>query len=218
MKWLSAILVSSILVSLSALGGETPDVVAIMVQKAPKIDGKLSDEAWLDVAKNHRGVMSGWRRFGGDGGLVPQQRIAYVCYDAQALYIGMQAFTPDIYKLKSDANGNPFLGDCLEVHFKIPEGEYYQFGTDILGQLAIGKAPKGVTLDGIVAASDFGDNCWIAEISIPWSTLKLVPKPGLRLGFTLAANNAYQGNGVWSAVYWGNAYSAQSGNTVLELR
>ncbi len=193
---------------------ERPAVSAYRVDEAPKVDGGLDEPTWVDVARRHRGVMAGWRS---GKSLAGQQRIAYVCHDKKNLYIGMQAFTPDIYKLEA-GKGSPFVGDCLEIHLRHPDGKrYWQFGVDVEANVGNGRSEPGTDVNLIKAATDFGDNYWTLEVASPWAMLDITPKPGLQFGFTLSANRAYQGNGRWMNMQWGAAHWVKQGKTVLEL-
>ena len=195
---------------------KSADLSAIAVKTAPKIDGLINDAAWDAVADSHQGVLAGWRTL--EGKLVPQQRIGYVCYDTDYLYVGMQAFTPDIYKLKAGANGSPFTGDCLEIHLKVLDGAYYQWGIDIEGTLGNGVIPAGTDSSLIKRASEFGDNFWSTEVAIPWKLLGITVKPGFRIAFNLAANVSYQGNEKTETISWGKSYMVRNAETVLELQ
>jgi hypothetical protein len=191
-----------------------PDACAPHIATPPKLDGTLKDPVWKTLATTHVGALGAWHDLGGN--LISQQRLAFVCWDDQNFYIGMQAFTPDIYALASA--DNPFLADCLEVHFKLPSGDYYQFAIDIDGNIGLGVAPPGTEISSLRGATEFGDDDWTAELAIPWKILGVTPHPGLRFGFNLAANRAYQGNNAWAAITWGKSFFVKHYETVLELQ
>ena len=128
----------------------------------------------------------------------------------------MQAFTPDIFALISA--DNPFSADNLEVHFKLPDGTYYQFAIDIDGNLGLGMAPVGTDVAALRGATEFGDDCWTAELAIPWKVMGVTPQAGMKFGFNLAANRAYQGNQAWASITWGKPFFVKNYETVLELR
>jgi hypothetical protein len=196
-----------------------PDVVAIGVQTAPKIDGVLDDAAWTEVAKDKRGVLDNWHPWDFSKALdkpLAQPRTAYVCYDQDRLYVGMKASVSDIYKLKAGANA--FAGDCLEIHLKTPEGTYFQLGIDFEGTLTLGEVPAGADLKLLRGNSELGSNSWSTEVAIPWQFLGITPKPGLRFGFNLAANYADQGLDTWTPITWGKSFFVRHNETLLELQ
>ncbi len=174
---------------------------AIRLDEPPKIDGLLNDPQWLAVARDKGAVLAGWLGLGAKG-LPTQQRVGYVAWDANCLYVAMQAFAPDIFKLKAGRLGTPFVGDCLEIHIVRDDGTWFQFGIDCEGNLGTGKVPEGVNASKIVAASEFGMNFWATELAIPWSLLGIQGRPGSTVAFNLAANMAMQDENHWQAMSW----------------
>src|SRR5665647_457841 len=65
-----------------------PSINAILVSKAPVIDGRLNDEAWTTAAKIDQLV----QREPDSGQPVSEKTIFYVCYDANFLYVGVKCF------------------------------------------------------------------------------------------------------------------------------
>lgn len=196
-----------------ASGEVVSDVCAPYVDTPPKIDGVLKgDQAWTRVAVDHRGVMAGWTHH--KAALPDQQRIGYVCWDKDHLYIAMQAFTPDIFKLAASPGGSVFTGDCLEIHLVNPDGAYFHIGADIEGKLEgfrrTEKHPLRLDLTAVEAMTEFGDNYWSLEMAIPWELIEVSPRGGLQLGFTLSANRAYQGKGISSTIQWGESFGVRN--------
>jgi hypothetical protein len=210
------ILILAGIIGCSLLSAENnlPDIVAIKIAEPPQIDGILNDTAWSQVARYHRGVLSGWHKLNRKKELATQQRVGYVAYDDDALYIGMQAFTPDVFAL--DIGNNPFVGDCLEIHLKTPTDEYFQFGIDADGNFAMPK--DAADSSSIKRASDIGANYWSTELAIPWKFLKISPKDGVKFALNLAANKAYQGENESATITWGESFGVSSGRPVCELK
>src|SRR5690606_5438990 len=128
-------------------------------------DGELDDALWLAASSQPGATLTGWKHLASGkhpARLAAQQRITYLAWDEGALYIGMQAYVADLAHLRSDQGGNPFLGDCLEVHLHVPGGEYFQFGVDFEGRAAPGTVPPGTDLEAVRAETAIGDNFWTA--------------------------------------------------------
>lgn len=200
------------------------DAVAYRVDSPPVIDGKLDDEAWMQVAGLPGAVLGGWRTMASGqipAKIAPQQRLVYLGWDSAALYIGLQAYVADPGDLRVDGNGNVFLGDCLEVHLKIPGGEYFQFGVDFEGNFAPGPIPQGVDATLVKTQTELEDNYWTAEMAIPWEVLGVTPEAGARFGVAFSANHATQGDeppDSLTRIHWGRAFSAKQFENILELR
>jgi len=210
-------------------------VEAVFVNVPPTLDGKLGSPAWRLVAKSHKGIMAGWTTLG--GGLAAANRIAYVCYDRDSLYIAVQCFTPDLYGLAEGSEASPWSGDDVEVHINAPSG-YYQWGVDIDNHVAVGRCRK--TAPAFVAAANadleaheastpdpcdlairtataYGSGQWDAEIAIPWKAVGLAAKPGTQIGFNLTAGHAYQGKDGSPPLTWGPSYWVENNESELVL-
>ena len=198
---------------------KVPVVEAMKIDNEPVIDGKLQEPLWTQIALAQKGVMTGWRLYGSavkQPTLAPQNRIAYVCYDDKCLYIGMQAYMVDVMELSTDKNASVFTNDCLEVHIKLPNGQYYQLGIDALGRIGGGQITGFGDILAIHGAASIGDNFWTAELAIPWNFLGIVPQKGLEIGFNLAANVSNQGTKAtarqqitWAPCYWVKNYESK---------
>ena len=210
-------------------------VEAVFVNAPPTLDGKLDSPAWRQVARSHKGIMAGWTTLG--GGLALANRIAYVCYDRESLYIAVQCFTPDLYGLAAGTEASPWSGDDVEVHINAPSG-YYQWGVDIENHVAVGRCRK--TAPAFVAAANadleahepttpdprglairtataYGRGQWDVEIAIAWKAIDLVAKPGAQMGFNLAASHAYQGKDGSPPLTWGPSYWVENNESELVL-
>jgi hypothetical protein len=199
-----------------------PEASAPRLAKPPEIDGELDDPAWLEVSNHPGAVLSGWKiPASGDQPerLAPQQRIVYIAYDDDALYIALQAFVADLEQLYADGGGNPFLGDCLEVHLNVPNGSYFQCGIDFKGNVALGTAQPGTDVQSLRGETALGDNFWTAELAIPWKLLGMKPEKGARLGLALSANRAAQDGPPDSLtrLHWGRSFHARKTTANLKL-
>jgi hypothetical protein len=193
-----------------------PAATAIRLSVPPTIDGLLDDPVWLAVAADHRGVLAGWRTGEKATGetLAAQQRIAYVAWDATALYIACHAYTSDVGKIKV---AGPFQGDGLEVWLHPAVDRHFQFALAADGVVSAGVVPTGTQASALTGAAAFTENGWACELAIPWTVLGLTPIPGLDLPFTLSANVAHQGDDRFSVLRWGTTYDGKDGNTRLRL-
>jgi len=194
-----------------------PQAVALWLDQAPEIDGVLDDAAWIKVAGHKPSVLSGWLSKRRADALPMQQRIAYVAYDAEHLYIAMQAFTTDIFELRSGSGDVAFLGDVLEVHIQAEGRPYQQFGVDIDNNLSRGDVPSDFREEDIRSQTDLRDNYWTIEIAVPWGVLGVEPGAGLDLGFNLTANLAHMGGTHWDTIMWQAPYNVREREVLMRL-
>jgi len=181
-----------------------PDIEIIKISKAPIIDGQLSDIAWREIAEYRKGVLSGFRfypkRFSTK--IPEQQRIVYLGYDKTNLYIAMQAYTPDVFMLRS--NKNLFANDCVEIHVKTTTGTLYQIGLDINNANILNciNASDKHPQKSIKSAVGFGLNFWVAELAIKWSDLGISPTSNAIFYMNVMANQSYQGGREFVSLTW----------------
>lgn len=177
--------------------GTVPEIEIIKLTEKPVIDGELDDNAWVEVAKSFNGVLTGWKNQYGTA-LAKNQRIIYLGYDDEALYIGMIAYVDDVGSLRY--SNWVFYDDSLEVHIENTMGEYFQMGISCGGQWDIGRLDKIFFFDG---ASKIGANYWSTEVAIPWEQIRVRPTPGTEVGFNFAGNDYKD-----SWVTWGPTYGS----------
>lgn len=170
------------------------------IEQKPVIDGKLDDATWVEVARSSKGVFSGWKDAGGTR-LIENQRISFVAYDKEGLYIGTKVFVENTGKLKPDPGGKNFFwyDDSLEVHLVNEMGEYFQIAVNCRGICGLG---PDLRLIHFKAASHLAKNCWSAEFAIPWRELDIEPVRGTEIRFNLAGHDYLD-----SWVSWGNVSS-----------
>ncbi len=179
--------------------GELPVVNIPKAEEKPVIDGRLTDAAWLDVVRSTGGVFAGWKdRFGSR--LINNQRIAFVCYDDDALYIGVKAYVENAGSLipSVENKGFSWQDDTVEVHMENTDGEYFQVAVNCRGVL--GRWPEFQSVR-FKSASRVGGNFWSAEFEIPWTEVDMQPKKGERIRFNLAGHDYLDKWTTWGPVY-----------------
>ena len=175
--------------------GIVPEIEMIKVNEKPVIDGELNDKAWVEVARSFKGVLTGWKNQTGTS-LIRNQRIVYLCYDDEALYIGMTCYVDDIERLRY--GNDVWHDDELEVHLENEDGEYFQMGIDCSGAWDIGMLDKIFRFE---SASKIGGNFWSTEIAIPWKEVRVAPTSGTEIGFNVAGNDYLDGWVTWGPTY-----------------
>lgn len=182
--------------------GKTLEVKAVKVSRAPTIDGKLNDAAWLEAALAGS-VLSGFVTHTGDA-IVEHQSVVYVAWDAQNLYIASKNHRSDMNKLvvinKSDGNiafgsedDNEFYFDGSHRH-----SSHLQFAWNPAGARW---ASNNDTSSWTVATSS-DQTAWYAEAAIPWSTLGVRAMEDALFGFNM--NGYVAASGQWMA--WAPTY------------
>jgi len=200
-----------------------PTVTAGRLSQPLVIDGVLDEPAYPAIGLDRGGVVTGWRLLKASSPtLAEQNRIAYVSYDDQHLYIGMQAYVVDIIEISASENVSPFRNDSVEVHLNLPgspERRYFQIGVDALGNVAAGQIEGFADINAIFAESRMYDNFWTVEIALPWNFLGVNPEEGLSMGFNLAANVSHQGTASTARqpITWSPSFTVRNDESLLIL-
>lgn len=124
--------------------------------------------------------------------MIKNQRIAYLGYDDQNLYVAMTAFVEDRLNLVKQS----WDSDSLEIHLQV-DSTHYQLGLHYDGDKMNGTS---VYLHS-EAKTHVTDTDWSVEAAIPWAELGVKPSPGLKLRFNLAG---WDYKDKW--VTWGPSY------------
>lgn len=175
--------------------GEVPEIVAAKLYHVPNIDGSLDDEAWVEIARSFKGVITGWKTLDGKR-LIENQRVVYIGYDDDALYLGMISYVGDVESLIRGTG--VWQDDAFEIHLENTKGEYFQYGISCSGDWANGTPEKEFSF---VSSARIGKDHWSAEVKIPWKEINVQPSPGLELGFNIAGHDYLNG---W--ITWGPSY------------
>ena len=171
------------------------ELVIPKARTAPKIDGKLNDAAWLQASIKGSKVVIDVDNTG--SWIVEYQRVAYLTYDDEALYIAFVIFAPDVNKLET-SQSNWWQNDEVEI-FLDPnqKGIHTQFGVTASGYK---------NLDTFEAAIDKSGIRWVVETAIPWSAVNATaPKVGDKWGLNLTGHQIAAGE---SWVAWNTTYGA----------
>jgi hypothetical protein len=169
-----------------------PDRVlrAVPATAPPTIDGKLDDATWQTAAE-----LTDFTRYRA-GGLARDQTEARVCYDNQALYLGVRLNSSAMDKLKVEETARDaavYQDDCVEV-FVDPEHSHRRWkqfvansiGTQFDGDMPGGEPGRGIAWNGTWTVKTSKDaKGWTAELRIPFADLGGAPKPGAVHGFNV---------------------------------
>ena len=172
--------------------GERLAVHAVRLEKAPKIDGTLDDPAWAMVPKIDRFTQQEPRI----GEPASERTEVAVAYDSRHLYIGVHAYDSEpstIVATEKRRDSDRLLDEdnfqiVLDTFNDLRSG--YVFVTTPLGaklEEQISDEGEGGgrgansnvnrNWDGVwEAAAHLTDDGWTAEIAIPTTTLRFIPK------------------------------------------
>lgn len=193
-----AILVfKTLLVSTVIASGTIPEVSITKLQVKPIIDGKIDDDAWVEVARSFKGVLSGWKNQSGSV-LAQNQRIVYLGYDDEALYIAMTCYVDNIESLI--VGDSVWDDDHFEVHLVNTNDEYFQLGVTSSGRWALGRLNK---LFRFQSAVHIGNNYWSVEVKIPWREVRVIPEVDTKIRFNVAARDYLDNWVTWGPTYGG---------------
>ena len=166
-------------------GDRSVSIRALRVEKGPKLDGRLDDEAWQDAP-----VFSGFRMAVPRSGDEPSERTELrVVYDGSVLYVGV--LCRDGEPRNISANSMAHDGDDIEEAgedavrlildpFQDRRNAYF-FSVNPRGARSEGLATgehSSLDWDGLWdARSAIGPDGWATEIAIPFKSISF--KPGL---------------------------------------
>lgn len=194
---LFVILISSMSVFAAGQKGEVREVTALKVAKPPKIDGRLDEATWRGTAL-HGSVLSGFLRCD-CAKLAKYQPVAYLAYDDENLYLGVQSHVPDTSKLKAEGTNEEFnwRDDLVQIFLEPKLNGHFQY------KVFNSKAVKDDS--AMTAATSLEPTRWTLEAAIPWKIVKFTPKVGATLGFNLVC---YQtpSDGEWLS--WAPVYGS----------
>jgi Domain of unknown function (DUF5916) len=192
-----------VMMSIFALSAPAPasaqgaEVKAVRVQKAPKIDGFLSDPEWQSAPP-----FTGFRQFEPEANAEPTERTELrVLYDESNLYIGVMCFDREPRRIAANTMAHDSAGGSQGGMYGYHHGGQsssddlirvlidpfqdkrtaYVFYVNPLGARSEGLVYGGepsLNWDGIwEAKARILDNGWSAELRIPFKTISF--KPGL---------------------------------------
>jgi hypothetical protein len=185
-------------------------------EKPPRIDGKLDDVAWV-TASARRGKAVVDLNENADT-LAATPRIAYLGYDADAIYVAFVIPTARKLTANEKDGGEVWTDDAVEV-FCQPKGggPYAHIGVNVAGAKTIdikdGDAPQWKT-DQVRAAAAKTDTATIIEIAIPFTAVGPAPKSGSAWKMNLAGHEAESGAWLSAAPTAGSFHDAA---TFLDL-
>jgi hypothetical protein len=207
---LGLVVLLSLVVSAVA-GAANPDLKVVIpkASKAPVIDGKLNDGAWLNASIKGAKVVIDVD----NNGVVLSQypRIAYLTYDDKALYVAFAIFAPDAMKLETSFPAFSH-NDEIEVFLQpFKTGSHLQYGVTASG------ATGGTGTGAEVVVSRDGIR-WVVEMAIPWtSTGGKAPKAGDEWGLNLCGRQVAYGDQwlAWNCTFGGFHNPAAFGTAIF---
>lgn len=161
--------------------------------EAPKIDGKLDDEAWTAAYATGTFVPElDWTP------VLKAATKARMCYDDKAIYVGVECDVPPVKGVAPTTAPAPnvFSGDYVVVLVAAPEGEFpvCRFGVNSSGKVG---AERVISLDDEKWDDDYKpawkgaaqtqEGKWTAELAIPWEAIGVKsPQAGSKLRINIA--------------------------------
>jgi hypothetical protein len=182
-----------------AQGGDTllykrPDEIRVRVQRAsvrPVLDGRLDDAAWRDAVPLDRFMQYDPV----DGVLPPQPSVGHVTYDDEFLYVAFRAYEADAENIRATMHPRERGGE-LDDKVAVALDTY----NDNRRAYVFRVSPAGLQFDGVktegqptddtpdlvwYSAARIDEEGWVAELAIPFASLRLPPRPSLEFGFDI---------------------------------
>ncbi|MBT4819175.1 MAG: hypothetical protein HN742_07585 [Lentisphaerae bacterium] len=149
----------------------TPAVVTIpKLKRPPEIDGTVGETEWQSAAAvtglvNVQTMMA-----------MSEQTVFFLGYDAQRLYIGIQAFRRNAQLIDSACHvrdGAVYLDDAIEIYLRPGgQGPHYQFIGNSFGTIYDGFNGKNEWNGNWEFKTHHSDRFWSGEIAIEWAELR----------------------------------------------
>lgn len=156
------------------------------VSQAPIIDGRLDDPAWQQAP-----LVSGFVVYGKGEVLATVQTGVRVVYDQRALVFGVRCEEPSMDRLVPVNHARDehaiFSSEAVEI-FVDPahsHSRYHQFAVNAAGSLYDSLRTDSIWNSEATAAAFLGPDFWSLELSIPWQSLQVEPRPGAVVGFNV---------------------------------
>ncbi len=169
-----------------------PDEIRVPIYRAkapPVLDGRLDDAVWKEAPRFDRFV----QYEPVDGVLPPQQSVGHVAYDDAFLYVAFRAWEPDRDNIRATMHPRERGGE-LDDKVAVAVDTY----NDNRRAYVFRVSPAGLQFDGVktegqqtddtpdlvwYSAARIDDEGWVAELAIPFASLRLPPKEVLEFGF-----------------------------------
>jgi hypothetical protein len=183
----------------SGVAGKIPDssplIYATRTEIPPTLDGILNETVWISAAR----IDSFIQREPADGQPGSEITIVYLCYDDENLYFAFDcrdSQAPDIIATEMRRDESLLNNDCIEIYLDTYHDHRtaFYFSTNPLGakrdgivMTELNTMAQNWDWNGVwhVATSEH-ENGWIAEIAIPFKTLRFRSETEMYWGLNLA--------------------------------
>lgn len=194
-------------------------------RKPPVIDGRLDDDAWKDAVP-----MTGFVQYEPvDSVLPPQQSVGYVSYDSDHLYVAFRAFEPDHGDIRATVHPRERGGEVDDkVAFAIDtfndDRRIYVFRVSPIGIQFDGVKTEGSNTDDTHdfiwrSAGRIDGDGWVAEMSIPFASIKLPAGDSLDFGVDFVRYHGKAGvRSSWAPRRRGSPCDICQGGTLVGLK
>jgi hexosaminidase len=189
---------------------DVPIAVPTYAGQAPRLDGKVSESAWVGACKISDFLVRG------SGELASQRTEVRICYDRSTLYLAFECFESKTDQLvaKQSVDGDPVWNDDSVEIFISPNsvadvGNCHQFAVSVTGAKTHVQPGWERRSENWRAAVSTMKDRWIAEIAIPFDTLRPLGRNESCWRVNLCRNDNHYGEmASWSFVpRWYATYS-----------
>ncbi|SEB82915.1 Carbohydrate family 9 binding domain-like [Tenacibaculum sp. MAR_2009_124] len=165
------------------LNADRKKISAIRVSKAPKIDGKIDDDAWNKAEKASDFIM--WRPDNGKPEPNTHKTKVKLVYDDKAIYVSAEMEAPDPSKIPAEFTNRDNIGNAdfflMTINPNDDGQNPFQFIVTSSGVQADAKVSNGNEDFNWSAVWDssvrFTENAWIVEMKIPYRALRFANEP-----------------------------------------
>ncbi|MGQ9732417.1 MAG: glycoside hydrolase domain-containing protein [Candidatus Zipacnadales bacterium] len=161
------------------VAADLPRLVATPIKDPPRIDGRLTEPVWSSAFNAQPFLLLGSAK------PPTQPTVAYVLYDAEALYFGFECIEDRreaIVTVIQERDGPVYLDDCVEVFIAAgPDPKHYRhFVVNAAGVLRDEQGQDASWNSSVCAAARRTPDGWSAELLVPLSALDIPPNAGTK--------------------------------------
>lgn len=153
------------------------ELIAVKVQEPAKIDGHLSDAAWINAPQGTDFVD---RNMGGE--IAEDQSVIMMVYSDKAIYVGWYLFDEEPDQIVANVDEHqirPWNEDWISFTFDPFHTHLFNdrtfFITNPNGIKFVSHPPPGVPMNEVAdlwnIAANIVDDGWVVEMEIPWEML-----------------------------------------------
>jgi hypothetical protein len=189
----------------AGISEESKTAVCLIVDKAPKVDGKLDDDAWKDAP-----VASGFLNLARATPAAVPTEVRMVT-DGKRLFFAFHCVEPKYGEMRAYAterDSDVWMDDSVEIFLDPGRSKknYFQVIVNWLGTIQDGENRDGLWNADAQVAVVKGKGFWDVEVAIALASMRTAAAPGAEWGLNLCRNRKPQPSETTSWTHVGHSF------------